>query len=293
MYVPTAPTPRPDAPSIAAPFRVGVIAALLAFAAGCSGGGFGDPPSKPLADVYGDGERLCKTVLGAATWTDSGNTGSTGCAQPPDHAVYVTGVTVVAVDRFDETGDGAVGNYWVQDLDSQCAGLPYSGVTIYGPSFSPPDLRVATNDVVDLNGSLTEFIGPSSSPFGQCRTLPEISGTMSFRFDGADPPAPVTIDVKDLKSYDTARQWIGMLVKVENVTLTDNGKNSGGRYTAPMDVGGGVVQSDVPKITNELYDIEAEGPALVDATTYKSVTGIVTYFYGFHLVPRSPADFEP
>src|SRR5262245_19184179 len=153
------------------------------------------------------------------------------CEQPPDHPVYVTGVTVLAIDRYDETGDGQIGNYWVQDPDPACAGKPYSGVTVFDPSFSPPDLRLANNDVVDMNGQITEFLGPSSSVFSKCRTLPEISGTLSFRFDGGEPPVPVTIPITDLKSYETGRQWLGMLVRAENVTLSENGQAKGGRYT--------------------------------------------------------------
>ena len=53
-----------------------------------------------------------------------------------------------------------------------------------------------------------------------------------------------------------------------------------------MDVG------DYPKISNELYDLLNEGPALAQGVKLKSVTGIVTYFYGFKIAPRSPDDFE-
>ncbi|APR77473.1 Hypothetical protein A7982_02820 [Minicystis rosea] len=259
-----------------------------ALLAGCSDGSFGDLPSKPLANEYGPGDRLCK-ILGPATWVDPTNLTGQGCKQPPDHAVYSTGLTIVAIDTFDETGEGAIGNYWVQDPDPKCAGQPYSGVTVFAPSFSPPDLRLATNDVIDMNGQITEFIGPSGSGFGECRTLPEISGTMSFRYDGKTLPTPVTIAATDLKEYETARQWLGMLVRVENVVITGDPKSSGGRYSAAINVGAG---TDIPRITNELYDLEGMGPELKDGTSFNAVTGIVTYFYGFHLVPRSAADFE-
>ena len=262
--------------------------ALLASLGGCGGGGYGDPPSEPLGNEYGNGDRLCE-VVGEATWLDAAQTPAS-CNKPLDHGVYATGVSVIAIDRFDETGDGAVGNYYVQD--TVCAGKPYSGMTVFSPSFSPPDLRLADHDVVDINGQLTEFIGPASSNFGYCRTLPEISGTLIFRFDGHGPPAPVVVDVAELKSYATARPWLGMLVKVENLTLASNGANSGGRFTAQIAVGGGVVASDVPRITNELYDIEGAGPELKEGAVFKSVTGVLTYFYGFHIAPRSPADFE-
>jgi hypothetical protein len=284
--------PHAHAPLPALAALPGAVVSLMLLA-GCSGGSFGDPPSKPLADPYGDGARLCD-IIGPATWYDAANADSKNCGQPPDHGVYVTGVTILAIDRFDETGDGQLGNFYVQDPHPKCAGKPYSGVTVFSPSFSPPDLRLANNDVVDMNGLITEFLGPSGDgkSFQKCRTLPEMSGTLSFRFDGEEPPAPVTIPITDLKSYETARQWLGMLVRAENVTLAEDGVAKSGRYTAGIAVGGGIPASDVPKITNELYDIQGEGPELKAMTTFKSVTGIVTYFYGFHLVPRSPADFE-
>ncbi len=55
---------------------------------------------------------------------------------------------------------------------------------------------------------------------------------------------------------------------------------------------GGLAPSDIPAVANELYDLKNEGPDLSTAKHFKSITGIVTYFYGFHLDPRSPADFE-
>ncbi len=137
-------------------------------------------------------------------------------------------------------------------------------MTVFAPSFSPPDLRLAANDVVDMNGQVTEFLGPAGATFKQCRTLPEISGTLSFRFDNSTSPEPVTIPVTDLKSYDTARRWLGMLVRVENVVIGGDPSASGGRYQAPLNVGGGIQLSDVPKITNELYDIQAQGPEMKD-----------------------------
>jgi hypothetical protein len=270
--------------------RIASLAFGLALLAGCGGGGYGDPPSPPLADEYGPGERLCK-ILGPADWADPTDLMSQHCSKspPPDHAVYSTGLTIIAIDRYDETGKGAVGNYYAQD--TTCGANPYAGVTIFGPSFSPPDLRLAVGDVVDVNGSITEFVGPSSGRFGECATLPEISGTLSFRFDSTTLPDPVVIPITDLASYPKARQWLGMLVKVENVKV-DSATASGGRYQPPITNSGASSVTDQPKITNELYDIQGEGPAIADGTTFKSVTGIVTYFYGFHLVPRSPADFE-
>lgn len=269
---------------------VGVL--LLAVCGGCGNGSLGDPPSKPLANPFGDGARLCDIIL-PATWEDAKNTMSVNCKNvPPTHDVSSSGLTVVAIDTYDETGNGkSAGNYYIEDTN--CAGKPFAGVTVFSPSFSPPDLRLAPGDVIDFLGSAEEFIGPSSGSFGSCFTLPELTGTLSLRFDGATPE-PVPIKDLDLKSYDTARPYLGMLVKMTgepNVVINGDATASSGRYTAALNVGAGTA-STVPHITNELYDIQTAGPALKDTMTFKSVTGIVTYFYGFHLAPRSPADFE-
>jgi len=264
----------------------------IALATACSGtgdGGTGDPPSKPLVDPCGGGLRM-SDIVGSASWVKDNDFDSKNCVYPVDRSVQLRGVRVVAVDRFDETGKGATGNYYVQEACEEPAA--FAGMTVYAPSFSPPNLRLAPGDVVDFIGSLTEFPGPSSSVFPYCRTLPELAGSMTFRFEeGPDLPAH-TIPVSDLKSYATARQWLGMLVRVENLRIADKAYESGGRYSAPIDVGGGISQVDVPSISNELYDMKTEGPALEEGLTFKSVTGVVTYFYGFKIAPRSLADFE-
>jgi hypothetical protein len=256
---------------------------------GCGIEGEGDAYIEPIADVHGSGNRIHQLV-GPATWLDPDNADSLSCASPADRAVHASGLAIVAIDRFDETGDGALGNYYVEDAYDDPP--PYSGITVFEPSFSPPDLRLAQNDVVDADGVLTEFLGPTSGRFGKCKTLPEIGGTLSLRFDGT-PTTPKVIPVADLKSYETARPWLGMLVTLEDVVLANDPTSSGGRYAADINVGGGIEQSDVPRISNELYDLEGEGPPLAEGTQFSRVTGIITYFYGFKLAPRSPADFEP
>jgi hypothetical protein len=279
----------------------GLVAALglasLASACGpAGGGGGGDQARLPSGNAFGDGARLAELV-GPATWLNPDDVESVACSKPGDRSVQVSGLTVTAVDRFDETGDGAFGNLYAQDP----VPAPYAGITVFDPGFSPPDLRLFPGDRVDFQGTLTEFLGPSTGPFGGCKTLPELLGAMSLRFDGVPPePYPVTLD--DLVLYEDAsgpeaplgaRKLIGLLVRLENVAISGTPSNSGGRYTANIDVGAGVPFNDVPRISNELYDLEAEGPPLADGTTFSSVTGIVTYFYGFKIVPRSPADFVP
>jgi hypothetical protein len=271
------------------------LAALGLLACGGHGsGGPGDPLAEPLADPYGSGYRVSE-LLGPASWYDPANDTSVNCVGvPANREVLLTGATVTAIDRFDETSEGAVGNVYVQD--SFLEPVPYSGLTIYDPGFSPPDMRVMQGDVVDVLGVLLEFLGPNSSPFSRCVTLPEMGGSMAFRFEGGSI-TPTMIAVTDLKDYQTVRPLLGMLVTVENVELTANAANSSGRYSAPLFVGAGVPQSDVPTLTNELFDLEQfdvdHGGVLVDGAVLASVTGIITYFYSTHISPRSAADIVP
>lgn len=248
--------------------------------------------------MLGDGARL-REVIGPATWYSPGNVDSAGCKVPQDKQVRATGQVVAAIDRFDETGDGALGNIYIEDVyaDGETP-EPYSGVTVFDPAFTPPDLRLIEGDVVDTFGNLQEFLGPSS-PFGDCKTLPEIGGTMQFRFDNG-PLAPLTVVLEngsdrfaEIKGYENARRYIGMLVRVEGVLIAGAPKkDSAGRYTAALNMGGGLSADDVIKLSNELFDMENEGPELADGAQFKAVTGILTYFYGFKLAPRSADDFE-
>lgn len=303
------------------PLTLVLSAALLV---GCSGTGgtLGDQPAKPLADEIGDGSRLAErnepvsvfgALIGKAPWVDATNSMSAGCLYPPERNVYVTGVSVAAVDRFDETGDGkSDGTYYAQDLPGGDAALPYSGIDIFSPSFSPPDLRLSAGDVVDMLGVYQEFKGPSTFIFPQCKTLPEFSGTLTFRFESG-VLVPKTLHLSDLKTYAKARPWLGMLVRVVGDPCTtaaecpvmgntcaggkcklmlNNGSGSKGRYSADLGVGSGTA-SDVPQVTNELYDLPGQGPMLPEGAEFTSITGIVTFFAQFHVAPRSPADFEP
>lgn len=260
------------------------------FCAACSGtgdGGGGDPRSKPAMDPYGTCDQITD-VNKEATWLDAANENSENCKQPIDHYVCVSGVTVVAIDKYDETGDGASGNYYVQD--SLKVPVPYSGMTLYAPSFSPPDLRLGPGDVVDVAGTFTEFIGPSNGGFGECRTLPEIGGAVSLRFEDS-PPKPTTIALSELYTYATARKYIGMLVRVENVLIADKPSSSGGRYTAILKVDQAIPAADVPRLSNELFALQDVG--LDEGQSYSSVTGVLTYFYGFKIAPRDAADLVP
>jgi hypothetical protein len=78
-----------------------------------------------------------------------------------------------------------------------------------------------------------------------------------------------------------------MLVRVTDVVIAADGVKSSGRYSA------GIVTSPDPAfITDELWDVGGQHP-LKAMDSFKSVTGIVTYFYSVHIAPRSADDFKP
>ncbi len=203
--------------------------------------------------------------------------------------VSVTGAAVVWVDTFDETGNGkSRGTVYVQDVGSQEA---FSGISLYSPTFIPGDLRVAPGDVLDLAGQYQEndHIGTAIFPAGQ--VLPQISKPIStFRYE-FQPPDPKEVDVNELDDYAKGRKWLGMLVTVKNVTLTDDLDDEGlkkqsaptGRVTAHLTSNRGGA-----KMTNELYALP--GGTLKAGSRISSLTGIVTYFYELHIAPRSAAD---
>ena len=275
------------------------LAALVAVLLPACGGGAGDQPSEPSANQFGDCARIAE-IIGEPTWVRPDDSMSTKCTLPPDRSVCISGVAIVAIDRFDETRDGkASGNFYIEDAVTADNPADFSGVTVFRPSFSPPDLRLAEGDVADFAGNFEEFGGPSTFVFPYCRTLPELSGTLSFRFDANLPLLPRKFTSDDLKSYDTARKHIGTLVRVEGLTLAADGKfdSSKHRWTAAIAVSGSIEQGDQPMISNELFDIDAAikdktAPEFKAGTVFKGITGVVTYFGGFRLAPRSPADIE-
>jgi hypothetical protein len=255
----------------------------LALVAACSDDNKGDLDliPAPTPNIQGDGLRLAEV--------------NEGPLHPPDGTeVSVTGVSVLLVDEFDETSDGAsAGNVYVQDLPKDGVPPPNGGMTLFDVSFNPPTLRIAPGDVVDVRGTYDQFEGPSSSPFDEGQVLPEIvGGNVSLRFESS-VPVPFEIPLSDLGSYETGRQWIGMLVTVKNVVIQSDGfKSTSGRYSARMDLPG-VGEQDLPTITNALFDIEGSGIPFTTGTQLASVTGVVQYFYVFSIAARSVEDITP
>lgn len=269
-----------------------VIAASLAASLGsvsCGTTSGGDPNSNPGIPPAGGKDKRIKDV------SDPGVDGHAGFVA---QVQLISGATVVAVDKFDETKDGkSKGTIYVQDLGSKD---PYSGITLFSPTFNPGNLSIGPGDVLDLNGQYTEIgnIGATVT-FAPGVVLPQISKPVAtFRYE-TQLPDPVDIDVNDLADFTKGRRWLGMLVRVTNVTLqqdaasvTSSTGNNSGRVSAALTAGtGGKCEVPFPKpptLINALFDVEALG--LKKGTVLASVTGVVSFFCNIQLAPRSPAD---
>lgn len=274
--------------------RLACLLPLSAFLVACGDGAPGDLDRYGTGnpDIRGQGQRLAQINDRA------------GGAHPPDGSIVnVTGVSVLAIDTFDETSDGAsAGNLYAQDLPVNGPTPAHGGITLFNASFSPPTLRVTPGDVVDIRGTYDEFEGPSSSPFlcadpnqvESCEALPEIvGGTLSLRFEYKSPE-PVVIPLSELATYESGRKWIGVLVRVENVKAQSAGfKSTSGRYSVRLDVAGVADPKLLPTINNSLLDLENTNHDFAAGTTYTAVTGVVQYFYTFAISPRTADDIQP
>jgi hypothetical protein len=202
---------------------------------------------------------------------------------PSGATLNARGVVVVAIDTYDETKDGkSIGNVYVEDPIQP---TPWSGMTLYRVTTSPADLALVPGQGVDLVGPYQPFAGPSSGAFPNGIILPEVvQGTISQSYEGASP-APVDLTMNDLADATKAIQYVGMLVRLKNVTIS-------GAFTEPRQEAG-INSSSSIVIAGQLMPLStADGGNVAQNATYKSVTGLLNYFYTMKLCPRTSADFE-
>jgi hypothetical protein len=258
-------------------------AAALALLASCSAGS-GDPHAVVTPDPLGQGLRI-RDIANPSLATHPKPVQNPVGGVLVNAPVTLTGATILWNDTFDETGDGkSRGTVYAQDIGPQDPPVPYSGVGIFSPAYVPADLRIAPGDVLDFAGPYEELasIGTAKFPAGQVLSqLSKPVGTFRFEYK---VPDPAVINVADLSDYTKGRQWLGMLVTVQNVTAGPGGTDtSGRRVTYPLGN-----TTNAAAISNELYDLKQT--AFPAGTQFKSVTGIVTWFFSYHIAPRTPAD---
>lgn len=224
----------------------------------------------------------------------------------PDHAAYlaasavtISGATVIAVDTFDETNNGkSIGTIYVQDLGSQA---PFSGTSLFAPSFVPGNLRVGAGDVLDLHGPFQENTAIGSQSFAPGWVLPQLARpTATFRLELSDEVKPVDIDVEDLTDAERGRQWINMLVRIRNPKLDGDISRAATAGSGRLNVSLVQRQTTEPKceeagrktpsLNNSLADIGSL--EIKKGTPIKSITGVVSFFCQYSLSPRSLADIE-
>ena len=251
-----------------------------------SSGGGGDPHSNNGIPPVGGKDKRIKDVA---------DPGAPGHADLVATTQAVSGAIVIAVDSFDETQNGkSIGTIYVQDLGSKD---PYSGITLFAPTFNPGNLAVSPGDVLDMRGKYTEAttIGTTVT-FAPGSVLPQISQPVAtFRYE-TQVPEPVDIDVADLADFAKGRRWMGMLVRVKNIALqadatADKNGRVGVNLSTPVPGAPNKCDAPFPKpasLTNDLFDVASM--SLTKGTTLKSVTGVVGFFCNLKLAPRSKAD---
>ena len=218
---------------------------------------------------------------------------------PEGTPVDARNLQVTAYDELDETMDGDLGTVFVQetipagntaDPFLPCPLLPdrsarVCGISTFNTRFNPLAYRPKVGDLVDMSGGqYDEFdcsgvCGSPPQPFPDGRFLPQVREP-TLRSAGVAPlPPPVRVTVQDLMTHNAA--LIGVLVEVSNVAVA----------VAPDRRGEIQITSDRngPKITQEMVTI----PGVTTATRWSRVVGVVSYFYGPKLIPRSLADLTP
>ncbi len=258
------------------PVKYGVLTSFLFVVLACSSGKDNDQPATLNPNPLGPGARL-RDVQNPAN------------AQA-GRSVSVTSVIVTTVDTFDETHDGkSRGTIFVQDAD--IAG-PFAGISMYAPTFVPANLRLAPGDVVQLDGQYTEehTIGTTVN-FGTS-FLPQMSKPQVHQEFEMTLPAPIPVNITDLQDFSTARKWMGTLVTLLDVTVTNAPAPSDGkgRVTAAL-----TTNTTGPFVNNELWDLQAwtgtnGSNSFAAGTHFKSITGIVDFFFNIYVCPRSAAD---
>jgi hypothetical protein len=241
-----------------------------------------DPASTPNPQPLGTGMRIAQVQDPSSP------------SYAPNHNVNLSSLAVLWLDTFDETKDGkSQGTLYLQDVGS---GSPYAGMSAYQSSFVPADLRVLPGDVLDVVGPYQETLAVGKAMFGIApdgktqTSLPQLYKPVStFRYEFRTPD-PVVVKLPDLNedNYLQGRKWEGMLVTVQDVTVIKPVNDGSGRITYGLQGNGDKTDGNEVAVSNELYDLkDTDYPA---GTHFKSITGIVTWFFSYQIAPRSPAD---
>lgn len=200
----------------------------------------------------------------------------------PDHPaagdrVFMRDVVVTAVDDYDENGEGRVGGLWV----GEAAGGRWSGVQLYRPTVVPSRTRLRPGDIVSVLGTVDEFVlrDDAGNPQDRNGTLTEIVYAVVQKTGETNPPAPTEVTENDLGDRSRAEPYEGVFVRLRSVRVVE-GYN---RYNEATTEGGIAV-------ANDLYEVPEFDPDGFTPAVLRSLAGVVTYFFGYKLLPRGPED---
>jgi hypothetical protein len=289
---------RSPASVVALAFAGASVALAVLAGAGCEGGK-GDPDPLLLPQPFGPQPSIAPL-----------NDPDADPKVPDGTQVTVTGVRVVHVDAYDETGTGAVGDVFLADATDDPG--PFQGLLAFRAQTTPPSYRMLAGDIVDISGPFEQFPAPKGDSAWITRYIPEIgNGSVTFRFDSIGAPVPKLIPYGDLFNDALGYQWRTMLVTIENVGAVANmgriptkpqGWVSGqpgpvGRasFRLPLPPGSPPAEEqEIPVVNNELFDLAAfcYENGVDTSKKIRRLTGIVKIFGRYNISPRSAADIE-
>jgi hypothetical protein len=205
-------------------------------------------------------------------------------AMPEGTLVTLTNVVVTAIDLY----GGTVGSIYVQDP----AGGPYSGVFVYSPTGAG---SIVVGDVVTVSGGAKkEFSLSVVAPDPIDHTVTEISppmgGTITVTKTGTGTaPTPPVVDPSKLATDAAeAEKWEGVPVTVQNVAVLSPPAafgNTPATDKRQMTITGGLI------VQSSMTGLGAGDTEYLQNDCFASLTGIVDYFFTYHLQPRVPGDF--
>lgn len=224
----------------------------------------------------------------------------------PGGPVAVSNVVVTAIDDHLEAR-GDTGDIWVQEVINDpmfngCAPMPdgrrVCGVQLFAPSTIPTGATLLVGDLVTVTGgSYDEFncTPCCAPPRPPCtftdRTLPEFSRAGVERVGTGVQPIVVPATVQQI--IDGGDRYVGVLVRIEGEVMLETPSGGDANRGEIRIVGGLNLAPQLGPLQDRtgrpLYDAAARR---LNFTRVRNVTGIVSYFFGPKLFPRSPEDFE-
>ena len=183
-------------------------------------------------------------------------------------------VTVIAKDTY----GSRQGNFWV----TEPAGGPWSSVQVYNADTTSTWWnQMQVGSVVNVHGLKMEYsyLDPyTNEPLFE-DPLTEITEASVTVLGSGTPVGPVSINATDLLTIEAGEQWEGVLVSLQNVRVIRINENNGLHQYGLL---GSI------NLVDDLTDLSS----IQEGTCLSRVTGVVTYFFDFYLLPRSPADIE-